>query len=270
MAQDYDKIFRQNIEEIILPLAIKLLHIQPERLEEIPDDLQTTIERKPDFLKRVRQTNPQDDYILQLEFQKEDDPKMLFRMLEYGSILIHKYEIPIKQFVFFIGTGKAQMPTTLHHENLQFQFSLINLQDFEYTIFLEANTPEEVILAILGNFGNDNPQKVVQALLNKLKNLPIETLRREKCVKQLEVLSMLRNLQEEIIKQLSLMPLDYDIEKDLRFKQGIEKGIEKGKIEQSVLVIQRMHQRKISTEQIADFLGLSLDFVKQVIQEMKS
>jgi hypothetical protein len=38
MAQDYDKVFKENIEEIILPLAEKLLNIHPEKLEEIPDD----------------------------------------------------------------------------------------------------------------------------------------------------------------------------------------------------------------------------------------
>lgn len=49
MSQDYDKIFKENIEEIILPLAKKVLNIDPEGLEEIPDDLQHTIERKPDL-----------------------------------------------------------------------------------------------------------------------------------------------------------------------------------------------------------------------------
>lgn len=51
MAQDYDKIFKENIEEIILPLTEKLLNIHPEKSEEIPDDLQRTIERKPEIAK---------------------------------------------------------------------------------------------------------------------------------------------------------------------------------------------------------------------------
>ena len=32
MAQDYDKIFKENIEEIILPLAEQLLNIKVEKL----------------------------------------------------------------------------------------------------------------------------------------------------------------------------------------------------------------------------------------------
>jgi hypothetical protein len=40
------------------------------------------------------------------------------------------------------------------------------------------------------------------------------------CVKPLEILSNLRNLQALIIKQLEIMALTYDIEKDIRFQQG--------------------------------------------------
>ncbi len=40
MAQEYDKIFKENIEQIALPLAEKLLGIRPEKLEEISLDLQ--------------------------------------------------------------------------------------------------------------------------------------------------------------------------------------------------------------------------------------
>lgn len=54
MANEYDKVFKENIEEIILPLAEKLFGIHPETLEEIPDDLQITIERKPDFFEKGR------------------------------------------------------------------------------------------------------------------------------------------------------------------------------------------------------------------------
>jgi len=58
MAQEYDKIFKENIEPLILSFAKKLLHIDPDSLEEIPSDLQYTIEQKTDFLKKVNQPNP--------------------------------------------------------------------------------------------------------------------------------------------------------------------------------------------------------------------
>jgi len=54
------------------------LNINPKNLREIPNDLQITLERKPDFLKRVvtdKSVNLKDkkqkDFILQIEFQTQ-------------------------------------------------------------------------------------------------------------------------------------------------------------------------------------------------------
>jgi hypothetical protein len=53
MANDYDKIIRENIEAIILPLANRLFQLEIKSMEEVPDELQVTVERKPDFLEAV-------------------------------------------------------------------------------------------------------------------------------------------------------------------------------------------------------------------------
>jgi hypothetical protein len=197
MAQDYDKIFKENIEEIILPLAEKLLNIHPEKLEEIPDDLQRTIERKPDFLKKVLHKDPSKDYILQIEFQLEDDTEMVYRMSEYFTMLLRKYKLPVKQYVFFINTKPPIMPTHLQLEDLQFKFYLQNLQDIDYQLFIQSDKPEEVILAILANFGNVKSVDIIKIVLQRLQTLPTDTLRREKCVRQLEILSKLRKCKKK-------------------------------------------------------------------------
>ncbi len=54
MAHEYDRIIKENIEAILLPLAKRVLNLpEPAGLVEVPDDLQRTIERRPDFLKIV-------------------------------------------------------------------------------------------------------------------------------------------------------------------------------------------------------------------------
>ena len=84
MAQEYDKILKENIEALIIPLADKLLGLKLGELEELPDDLQATLERKPDFLKRVVGTSDELTYLLHLEFQVEDKATMVNRMLPRG------------------------------------------------------------------------------------------------------------------------------------------------------------------------------------------
>ena len=53
MANDYDWVLKENIEQVIIPIAEKLLGIHVGILEEIPDELQLTLERKPDFTKKA-------------------------------------------------------------------------------------------------------------------------------------------------------------------------------------------------------------------------
>ncbi|TAG05792.1 MAG: hypothetical protein EAZ44_02925 [Cytophagia bacterium] len=250
MAQDYDKIFKENIEEVILPLIDKLLGIRPEKLEEIPDDLQKTIERRPDFLKIVRHKKDKSkDYILHIEFQTDDEPLMVYRMLEYYALLLRKYKLPILQYVFFIGKGQAKMVKNISHQCLKFQFNLINLEDFDYELFLKSSKPEEIILAILGNFNGEKPEVVVKKVLNSINSLSINTLHKQKCVIQLEVLSNLRDLQQEIINQINNMALVYNLQKDLRYIQGRKEGLEQN--EQRLALAEQMAQEAKQKEQEA-------------------
>jgi hypothetical protein len=82
----------------------------------------------------------------------------------------------------------------------------------------------------------------------------------------LEILSNLRNLQAEIIKQFSTMSIHFDIKKDLRYLQGIEQGIEKG-IEQGVseknkdFVLSLLANTDFDNDKIALLVGVSAEFV---------
>ncbi len=241
-----------------MPLAEKILHIQPEALEEIPDDLQRTIERKPDFLKRVTHAEKSRDYILHIEFQKEDETEMAFRMLEYCAILLRQYKLPVRQYVFFIGTGQSKMRQELQYEQLQYAFGLKNIQDSTYQTFLQSDKPEEVILAVLADFGIDKPETVIASVLQRLRDLPVETLRKQKCVKQLEILSNLRNLQQETINQIEKMPLTYDLEKDIRFQQGKE-----------AVIIKFLKNSTLTVQEIARMAEVSVAYVQELAEKIR-
>jgi hypothetical protein len=94
MANHYDKILKENLEEIFIPITEKILGISLENAEELPDAIQITLGREPDLLKKI-----DDKYILQVEFQVADDPDMADRMFVYYAFLWSKYHLPIKQYV---------------------------------------------------------------------------------------------------------------------------------------------------------------------------
>jgi hypothetical protein len=93
---EYDRIMKENIEPVLLPFAQKLLGISGAKYTSIKDDLHTTIERKPDFLKKVKELGQAKNYILQIEFQSIDEKDMVYRMLEYKTLLLRKFKIEVK------------------------------------------------------------------------------------------------------------------------------------------------------------------------------
>lgn len=295
MANDYDKIFRENIEELILPLVEKLMNLKTERMEEIPDDLQWTIERKPDFLKKILHKDRSKDYVLHIEFQSSEASDMVYRMHEYYAMLLRQYELDVYQYVVYLGLGKSRMLTAIEKRNLTFSYDLINLQDFDYKLFMESNKPEEVVLAILADFGSTTPKQVITELLMQLKSMKMETLKLQKYVVQLEVLSNLRNLQQEIINQIQkIMAIKYDIKKDIRYQQGLEQGLERG-LEQGLEqglekglekglelgeqkgeenakikgIRKSIKKGKLTIAEIADVFDVSIEYVEAIKKEME-
>ncbi len=255
-----------------MPLATRLLNLSIPALEEIPDDLQVTIERRPDFLKKVIHPDQKQNYILHFEFQTVDDAGMAERMLEYFAMLYRKYHLPVKQYVFYIGTGHSRMQTRIAEENLAFQYSLLNASEVDYRLFLQSATPEEVLLAILGDFSPDSSEVVLTSLLARLRELETRPLRLARYIKQLEVLSKLRKLQKLTVQISKKMALVYDLETDIRYRQGLRKGVKKGKAEgreegrEEVIMI-LLKQGALTIEQIAQAIGLTVEQVQQIAQK---
>jgi hypothetical protein len=75
-SSQYDKVFKENIEAVISSIMQNLLDITAVSLEELPDDIQHTKERKPDVLKKVTDTNG-NTFVLQIEFQVVDEPPLV-------------------------------------------------------------------------------------------------------------------------------------------------------------------------------------------------
>ena len=274
MAQDYDKIIRENIEELVIPLAQKVLQLDLRRTEEIPDDLHTTIERRPDFLKKVLGENQKGTFILHIELQVANDPIMVERMLEYYGIIRRKYRLPVLQYVLYLGGKRLQMKNRLKDFDLHYQYRLENLQSVSYEQFLQSGNPAEIILAILGDFKDKANGTVIGLILQKLTELSLSGKRIDKYIKQLEILSKLRNLQEETIKEIEQMALVYDLKTDIRYQQGVEEGfeqgIEKGSEQEKKkmafkLFDSKLYKKKlISLKDISSLTGFTLEKLKDL------
>jgi hypothetical protein len=84
------------------------------------------------------------------------------------------------------------------------------------------------VLAILCNFELEDGRVVISKILRKLKELNTSELKLQKNIWQLEVLAKIKDLQKTVLEAEQNMALTYDMETDIRFKQGKKAGLEKG------------------------------------------
>ena len=89
------------------------------------------------------------------------------------------------------------------------------------------------------------------------------SLRLKRYIKQLEILSNLRNLQELTIKISEKMALVYDLKTDVRYRQGIEQGIQ--------LMIEKMLRKgKLNHQEIAEIADVAVDHVEVIARQLDS
>ncbi len=258
----YDKVFKENSDEIHLAIINRFFQssIGKAQTEEVPQsDLQYTIERKADFVKKILPIDGSVPYCLHIEIQSSNDLNMLWRMCIYRCLISQKYQIRCVQFVIYIGNEPLTMKSTVSEENLAFSYEIIDIRRYDYEDFLNANTPEEVILAILGNFHGENPENVIERILLRLKELTKTELAFGKYATQLEVLSELRELKQITKTQINNMPVVFDYTTTTAFEKGETKKRDK--------MINAMFAKKFSLDTISDISELSLAEVQTMYEE---
>jgi hypothetical protein len=262
-ASQYDKIFKENIEAVIPSLMQNVLGITAVSSEELPDDIQHTKERKPDVLKKITDSQG-DTYILQIEFQVADEPMMVYRMAEYYVMLARKYGIQVEQYVIYLGASKPQMPTQLDSGRMTFSFRLITFGDLDYRIFLKSMRPEEVVLGVLADFKGDSPNKALGQIVRRLEETTTGDFPLKKYFKQLRVLAQLRNLGENL-KDITMDSIAkfVSIENDAAYMIGREQ-------EKEAVVGNLLQKLNLRADQIADIVGVSVDFVRSVQQKLSA
>lgn len=262
-ASQYDKIFKENIEAVIPSLMQNILGITAISSEELPDDIQHTKERKPDVLKKI--TDGQSNtFVLQIEFQVADEPKMVYRMAEYYVMLERKYEIPVEQYVIYLGAAKPQMPTQLDSNWMKFKFRLISFVNLDYHIFLRSTRPEEVVLGVLANFQGDSPAKALEQIIRRIEETANGDFPLKRYFKQLSVLAQLRKL-EKTLKKITMDSISKFVsqERDVAYMVAQEK-------EQIKFVTNLLADTDFAVERIAKIAGVSVDFVVSVQQKLKN
>lgn len=260
-ASQYDKIIKENLE-VTLPVIIReVLGLDILLSEELPDDVQHTKERKPDALKKVTDTDG-NIYVLQVEFQVEDEKEMVYRMAEYNIMLMRRYQLPIKQFVVFLKDTSPTMRTSLETEHLKFDFILIRIAEESYRLFLKSGNPEVNMLGILADFGKVDSYQAVKSIIDGIQSNTKGDFARSRYFKQLRIFVQLRsNVEQQFEKAMETVSKFFKEENDFLYRKGEEK--------KSHAVVENLIVKLgLTDEQAAEVAEVDLAYVKKVRAEL--
>lgn len=140
MAQEYDKIIKENLEKVVLQLIRKTTNIEPIKGEVLYPELHYTIEREADFVEKIT-TKDNQTLVFHIEFQTANDKSIADRMFVYAGLIYKIYRLPLRQIVFYIGNDPVNMPSKLSMPTFEYNFELINLQSLSYKEFISEVLP---------------------------------------------------------------------------------------------------------------------------------
>ena len=160
------------------------------------------------------------------------------------------------------------MRTELSREEAITGFELLNVHELDPEKILGSQIPEEVILAILGEYEREKAEGLIRRIIERLKELCGNEARFNKYIKQLTVLSRLRNLEVETKKTVEQMPITYDISKDGLFLEGKREGIKEGALKErkrrNIEVARNLKTAGVDIKIISESTGLSLAEIKKL------
>jgi hypothetical protein len=232
MPKDYDKIIKENFDEVF-PALLKILlgiDLPPLRnVRSVKDKVQVTPEVELDNLKMAQRPDTKLPFLLHFEIQATDEDMRSRQLLYYGMVY-HRYKLPVEQYVIYIGRKKAKkiLNNRLELPNMTLEFPVLDLRSVKKSLFLQSGTPEGVVLAILSDFGKSKPIEVVREILHELHALTGNKKIIKKYHKQLLVLSRLRDLGTITLNEILKMPFHYDIKSDVLYNEGLHVGLEQG------------------------------------------
>ena len=256
-----DIISKQIFKRILVDVAKYIFKLELKSAELIETEQQRIEDRRSDLTAKVVDSE-NNAFILHLEIQNQNHNKMPNRMLRYlNDIDIAYPDEEIFQYLLYIGKQPLTMLDGINKRNLQYRYQVIDMHSMDYRFFMRQNTADALVLAVLCDFKETKPRKVVHEILTRLIALTeSDSKALREYVTMLEILASNRDLNVDIQQEFTM--LEIELEKLPSFligkERGVEEGIERGEHKKSIMVAKQLIKLNMPLEQIAKISGLSL------------
>ena len=267
-----DIISRDTLKRLTTDLARQLLGIDGEAIELLETQNQRVEDRRADLVARIRGGDGS-EFLLHAEIANNNQAKLPLRMLRYlTDIRLAGHEGPIRQFLIYIGTAPLTMPDGIQEPGLlDYRYAIVDMHKVNCAGLLVQDNPDALVLAVLCDFGDREPEQVVGYIVRRLKELLGEDDKRfREYMTMLEILSENRDLQAQV-KEAEKMLTQVDVKRLPSYAIGFEhgeaageaRGEARGEAQTQREIVLRLLQRFDAAE-VADLLGMAADEVQRV------
>ena len=264
----HDKIIKESIEETMHFMLKTFGNIDVVRSEQLPTEIQQTQERKPDFLKLIVDTEGV-ERIGHIEFHVKDEADISFRAFETCAMMKRKKPLlDIRQIIVYMGEKPAEkILTDWFGEHYTYRIQLVQFIKTPVELFLNAESAAEVVLGILGDFGDKTPEVVIPQLVKKVTEFAQTDLEQLKFLKHLHIFGKLRNFEplidkimEETIAYFGLKDEDDYMYKKAEAKAAIRLRYEREQT-QRFTVIGLLDTTNLTEAQIISVFGIPSEVI---------
>ncbi len=262
-----DTISKDILKSIVKDISKYFLKIDINEVEFIESNNQRVESREADIVAKVNS-----EFILHLEIQNNNHPKMEYRMLRYWLDIIQNTSLPVRQYLIYIGKEKLKMKNNILRDGVNYIYNIIDMKSIDCDILIKQDTPDALVLSILCDFKKKNPKDVVKYIIDRLIYHTKEDKKEfRKYMLMLEELSTNRDLKEIIKEEAMLREIkwedlpSYEIGLERGLERGIEKGMERG-MEKGKIVA--LFEIGFGADEIAKKYKKSKKYVNSVINEI--
>ena len=140
----YDTTFKDLFPDVHVLFTL-LTHSYPVKIENV--EFASVRQRRADLVAWLANQE-----LLHLEVQSSSDSDMLWRELEYCSLIAERYGQLPHQIVLYVGNPSPDFKTEIDSLDLKFRYHLVDIRDLDSTSLLESKSLSDNLLALLGKF----------------------------------------------------------------------------------------------------------------------
>ena len=260
---------KETLSNITDPFMVRRMGLKPHSIKKLPTEIQRTLERRLDEVNLAEDESG--EYILHFEYQRDNEPDIIGRMMEYRGILYRKYKKPIIQAVLYYGDEPMKMDNEYTDPQTTMHFELFDIRQTSARSLLTSPYPEEVVMAVLANFDKEAPETIIKAIFKRLKALAKSEADFQKYSERLIILAKSRKFEGIAVKTRNMFDVEYHPE-DFSFFAEAQANVER-KTTQSVskqIAMEFLKMGKHSLEEIALATKLPITTIQQLANTLKT